>query len=82
MWIEAIGWAGSLAVLGGYALLSSGRVTGRSFFYHLLNIGGAIGMMVNGWVHHALPSVFTNLVWMTIGVVALTRLTLARRQAD
>jgi hypothetical protein len=46
----------------------------KSLPYQLMNLAGAGGMAVNGWSHHALPSVFNNLVWMGIGAVALVRL--------
>ena len=78
MLIEVVGWAGSLAVLAAYALLSTGRMRARSFGYQALNIAGALGMAINGWAHSALPSVFNNLIWMGIGVVAVTQLVLMR----
>ena len=74
MLIEIIGWAGAITVLAAYALLSMGRLQARSRAYHLMNIGGALGMAVNGWAHAALPSVFTNLIWMAVGAIALVRL--------
>ena len=79
MLIEIIGWAGSLAVLAAYGLLSTGWLRAHSFTYQALNITGALGMAINGWVHSALPSVFNNLVWIAIGAVALARLVVAQR---
>lgn len=78
MLIEVVGWAGSLAVLIAYALLSTGRTRARSFGYQALNIAGALGMAINGWAHSALPSVFNNLIWMGIGAVAVAQLVAAR----
>jgi hypothetical protein len=72
--IEIVGWAGSISVLLAYALLSSGRVRAQSLLYQLMNVGGAIGMAINGWAHMALPSVFNNVIWMAIGVIALARM--------
>jgi hypothetical protein len=48
MLIEVVGWAGSLAVLAAYALLSTGRMRARSFGYQALNIAEALGMAING----------------------------------
>lgn len=81
MLVEIIGWAGSIGVLLAYALLSTGRLEARSLPYQLLNIGGALGMAINGWAHRALPSVFNNAIWMGIGVVALARLFAVRAKA-
>jgi hypothetical protein len=80
MLVEIVGWAGSLGVLAAYALLSAGRLSARSLTYQLMNIGGALGMAINGWVHSALPSVFNNLIWMGIGLFALVRLALGLRK--
>lgn len=74
MLIEIVGWAGAIAVLAAYALLSMGRLHGRSLVYQLTNIGGALGMTINGLAHAALPSVFTNVVWMLVGLITLVRL--------
>ena len=81
MLIEIIGWAGSLAVIAAYALLSAGRLNGRSLAYQLLNLAGALGMAINGLAHSALPSVFTNLIWMAVGLIALFRLLALRPPA-
>ena len=70
--IELVGWAGALAVLLAYGLVSTERVTSRSPTYQLLNIGGAIGLVVNSTWNGAIPSAVVNLIWIGIGVYALT----------
>jgi hypothetical protein len=75
---EVIGWTGTVLLIGGYLLLSIGKIpNGRT--YQLLNLIGAIGLLINGAVHGAWPSVILNVVWSAIGIVALIRL--ARRPA-
>ena len=69
--VEVIGWAGALAVLVAYGLVSAERVTSRSWTYQLLNIGGAIGLVINSSWNGAVPSAVVNLVWIGIGVYAL-----------
>ena len=69
--IEVIGWAGALAVLIAYGLVSTERVTSRSATYQLLNIGGAIGLVINSSWNGAIPSAVVNLIWIGIGVYAL-----------
>ena len=58
-------------ILGAYLLLSMGRVTGQSALYQGMNIVGAVGFVINGWWHGAIPSASLNVVWLLIGVVAL-----------
>jgi hypothetical protein len=72
--VEIVGWAGALMILAAYALLSAGRLTGKSRLYQWMNVLGAAGFVVNGWWHGALPSTTLNVVWMLIGGIALWRI--------
>jgi hypothetical protein len=72
--VEIAGWAGAALILGAYALLSAGRVTGKSLSYQLMNVVGAAGFVVNGWWHGALPSAVLNVLWLLIGAVASWRI--------
>lgn len=69
--VEVVGWSGALLILLAYLLLSAGKLTGQSRAYQWMNVVGAAGFVVNGWVHRALPSTTLNVVWMGIGLVAL-----------
>ena len=72
--VEVAGWAGASLILGGYLLLSMGRLTGQSLLYQGMNVVGAAGFIVNGWWHGAVPSAVLNVIWMMIGGVALWRI--------
>lgn len=69
--IELIGWAGAVAVLLAYGLVATDRVSSRSWAYHLLNIAGAVGLVINSSWNGAVPSAVVNLIWIGIGVYAL-----------
>jgi hypothetical protein len=69
--IEVVGWAGALAVLVAYGLVSGERVSSRSWTYQLLNIGGALGLVVNSTWNGAIPSAVVNVIWIGIGAYAL-----------
>ena len=69
--IEVIGWIGATLIVGAYALLSAGKLEGDSRTYHLMNIVGAIGFVVNSGWNGALPSAAMNVIWIGIGVYAL-----------
>ena len=68
--VEVAGWAGALLILAGYVLITTGRLTGKSLAYQLVNVFGAAGFAINGWWHRALPSVALNIVWLIIGAIA------------
>ena len=77
--VEVVGWAGAVLILLAYLLLSLGKVDGRSRTYQLMNLAGAIGFVINGWWHGALPSAVLNVLWLLIGAVASLRI-LGRRK--
>ena len=72
--VEVAGWLGASLILLGYLLISTGKLTGQSAAYQLINVVGAAGFIVNGWWHGAVPSAALNVVWMMIGGVSLWRI--------
>jgi len=71
--IEIAGWLGAALILLAYALLSSGKLDGRSTIYQLMNVIGAIGFILNSSWYGAIPSAALNVVWLFIGLAALYR---------
>lgn len=75
--VNVLGWVGSLAVVLAYGLISAGRVQGDALLYQLLNLVGALLLIVNTMYWGAYPASFVNLFWIVIAASALARL--ARR---
>ncbi len=73
MVINIIGWIGSGLVVLAYGLVSTNRLKGNSVIYQLINLMGAIFLLINTVYFGAYPSSFTNIVWITIAVVAIVR---------
>jgi hypothetical protein len=71
--IEFSGWVAALLILGGYGLLSFGKIQARSPIYQWMNITGALGFIINCTANGAWPSVALNVVWLLIGFYALRR---------
>jgi hypothetical protein len=69
--IEVVGWIGATLIISAYALLSAGKLQGDSRTYHLMNIFGAMGFVVNSGWNGAYPSAALNVVWIFIGAYAL-----------
>jgi hypothetical protein len=72
--IEIIGWTGAALILGAYALLSVGKLRAETLTYHVMNILGAAGFVINSGWNGALPSAAMNVVWIGIGVYAVSQL--------
>lgn len=77
--VSITGWAAAVLILGGYSLLSFGKIQVRSRTYQLMNIIGAAGFIINCAYNSAWPSVALNVVWMGIGFYALRRNSAAAR---
>ena len=71
--VAAVGWGGAALLLGAYALVSSGRLSGGGITFQVMNLVGAAGLATNSAVNDAWPSVALNLVWIGIGAVTLLR---------
>jgi hypothetical protein len=76
--IDVFGLLGAGALLYAYAMLSMRKMSGDSLAYQLINLGGAVALMVNSAFHFAWPSAVLNLVWSGIGILALWRLVTTR----
>lgn len=76
--IEIAGWIGAVCVLGAYMLLSAGRMSGNSVPFHLLNMIGAGGFVINTWWHGAIPSMVLNVIWCGVGLYSLLRIARSR----
>ncbi|HZT03943.1 MAG TPA: hypothetical protein VFA39_16950 [Steroidobacteraceae bacterium] len=77
--LEVAGWLGAALLLLAYALVSYGRVGGRSVLYQTLNIAASILLGANTAWHHAWPSAFVNVVWIVIAIGALSTAAASRR---
>ncbi len=72
--VEAAGWIGALAILVSYLLVSTGRLSGQSTRFQLMNMVGAIGFIINSAWHGALPSTVLNIIWLGIALATLYHL--------
>jgi hypothetical protein len=69
--IEVIGWAAAILMLSAYVLLTMGRLSARSHWYHWLNILSGAGFVLNSGWNGAYPSASINVVWVAIGLYGL-----------
>lgn len=72
--IEIFGWYGAGAIITAYALLSYEILSPHSIAYQLLNLSGAIGVLVDSWKQRNYQPVVINIFWAVIAIIALLRL--------
>jgi hypothetical protein len=73
IFVEIMGWIGSVLIVGSYALNITGRLATTSKLYVLANIIGGLFFVVNTYFHQAYPSMFVNIVWVIIAIVMLSK---------
>ena len=71
VWIDIVGWIGSVLVVGAYALNISGRLRTDAPLYLWANAVGSIGLIINTAYAGAYPSAGVNVVWVFIGLWGL-----------
>lgn len=73
---ELLGWYGLIVVLLGYFLVSFSILKAESVPYQLLNVTGATGLTVVSLAKRAYQLTIVNVVWGTIGLIALVKMLL------
>jgi hypothetical protein len=73
IFVEIIGWIGSVLIVGAFALNALNKVSSSSALYRWSNLVGGICFIINTFEHKAYPSVFVNVVWVIIAVIAISK---------
>ena len=77
--IEVVGWAGSVLIVGAYALNLNGKLEANDLRYIWANIIGAIFFMINSYSHGAMPSVVVNIIWVGFAINSIVQLQKAKK---
>lgn len=71
IFVEIIGWLGAFLVLSAYVLLSINKISSNSSMFQILNLLGAIFLIINTYFLEAYPSMFVNVVWVGIAILGM-----------
>lgn len=77
--INILGWIGSIAVVAAYGLNSYQKIKSDSITFQLLNLIGAILLIINSIYKQAYPFTFINSVWSVIAIVAIMEIIRKRK---
>ena len=70
-------WVDWLCTVNNSILVSKKSIKQESAFYHSLNIGGSILLIVNTCYYGAFPSAVVNIVWVIIGALYISKIKFA-----
>jgi len=71
---ELVGWYGVIALLGAYAAVSFGYLTSGDILFQVLNVTGALGIVIDALAQKNWQPVVLNIVWGTVAIVSLIRI--------
>jgi hypothetical protein len=74
LFTEMCGWYGVVALLGAYILVSFAVFSAQDLRFQLLNISGAIGIVIDAAAQRNWQPAVLNIVWAAIGAVALIKM--------
>jgi len=80
--IDILGWVGSVEVVTAYGLNSYQKIKSDSLTFQLLNLTGAIFLIINSIYKEAYPFTFINTVWSVIAMVAIMGIVKKKRHAS
>ena len=70
---QIIGWYGVLAIITAFALLNFGILGTDNLVYQLLNLTGAIGIIIEAGAKNDYQPVALNIVWLLVATYGLLR---------
>ena len=68
---EMAGWVGTFFYLLGYLLLTIKKIKSTEATYQILNVIGAVGLIINALYPQNNPNLVVNGAWLLIGLGAL-----------
>ncbi|HEY4581482.1 MAG TPA: hypothetical protein VIG88_01230 [Lysobacter sp.] len=72
-WYDVVGLAGTLSILLAFALLQTRRLSGTGLLYQLLNLFGAVGILVSLLGTFNLSVFLLELAWMAVSLYGIAR---------
>lgn len=69
--IEALGWVGSVLIVGAYAMNIRGKLQSDQPAYIWMNMIGGVFFVINTIYHGAYPSAAVNVIWVLIAIHAV-----------
>ena len=73
-WTEILGWYGVIAILLAYLLNSLNIISSSNLWYSMLNLTGAMGIVVDAWKQKNYQPVVLNLVWGLVALVVILKM--------
>lgn len=71
--IESVGWGGVILILGAFMLNAFGLMDVKNIWYSIMNVFGAIGVVVSSIPKRNWQPVVINGVWFLVAVIGIIK---------
>jgi len=68
---EITGWYGAAAILGAYVLVSFNVISSDGIIFQLLNLTGAMGILIIASYKKVVQSIVLNIIWGAVAIIAI-----------
>ena len=72
--IEWGGWYGTVAIIGAFALSSFSIVKPTDLIYQILNLTGAVGIVLVSFHKKAYQPGILNIIWAVVALIAIVKI--------
>ncbi len=69
-----LGWYGAFAIVLAYALVSFNVIPSKGWIFQLLNLTGAIGLIIISTIKGVKQTLVLNVFWALIAIIAIAGL--------
>lgn len=73
LWYDWVGIVGTLMILGAFFLLQAGKISGTGLSYQLLNLFGALGVLMSLLGQFNISVFVLEIAWMAISIFGIAR---------
>lgn len=81
IFVEIVGWTGMVLLLFTFFLASNQWLCDKGYPYHLLNLIGALGVMINAFYKGVWAVVSLETIWAMIAIVGIGNVFRHQRRA-
>lgn len=74
---EIAGWYGAAAILTAYALISFDTISSDGLLFQILNLTGALGIIIISTYKRIKQTIFLNIIWSIVALVAIINMFLS-----
>ena len=72
--VEIAGWYGALAIVAAYTLVTFNIVDAQGIIFQLLNLTGALGILIISIYKRVKQSIVLNIFWSSVALIAIIRI--------